>query len=73
MSDEEEIKIMFEEALIVSGKRRVGRVKWFFLLTAFVYLTGVGSLMLASILLFNPQLTESVLQVALVSPPPPPP
>jgi len=65
---------MFEESLIVSGtERRRSRVKWYFLFTAFVYLMAIGGLILSSILLFTPQLAESVLRVAVVAPPPPPP
>jgi protein TonB len=65
---------IFEKSLIVTGKpRQISRVKWFFLLTAFTYVTAVAGIIVASILLINPQLAEAVQSVSLVAPPPSPP
>jgi len=66
--------MLFEESLIVTlPNRKKGRIRWYFVGTVIGYSFIVASLLVGSILLFNPQLNESLVSSVLVSPPPPPP
>jgi protein TonB len=66
--------MLFEESLIVTlPNRKKGRIRWYLVGTVIGYSFIVASLLVGSILLFNPQLNQSLADSVLVAPPPPPP